>query len=272
MIDRYATLRNGLVGAWCPSLRAGGYTLEDRSNVRYNGTLTGATWSAGALSLTAASSQYAAIWDSANVNKWIGGAMTVTAWIRPTRVSGGAMAIASALSSGGSAGEFQLEVARTANKVTWLQSGSSVDATSTATISANQWSFVGASRVYNGTNWDLRLIINNVIEASTTSTGPYANTTGTLSIGRGGAYNGLYFDGLIDDVRIWNRPLTNSEIGLLATGRGVGLIPRRHRRGKSLTQFYTRVGGVWKTATPYINVGGVWKQASPHINSSGTWK
>lgn len=32
------------------------------------------------------------------------------------------------------------------------------------------------------------------------------------------------------------------------------------------------VGGVWKTAIPYVNVDGVWKPATRYINDGGVWK
>jgi len=36
----YPSLRQGLVGAWCPSLGATGYTLHDQSGYNNHGTLT----------------------------------------------------------------------------------------------------------------------------------------------------------------------------------------------------------------------------------------
>lgn len=87
-----------------------------------------------------------------------------------------------------------------------------------------------------------------------------------------GDFDGRYYDGLVDDVRIWNRPLSDSEIRLLATGRGVGLAPTRHRRASLAMQFWLNVSGAWKTAKPWINVGGTWKQGSPKIRVGGAWK
>lgn len=57
----------------------------------------------------------------------------------------------------------------------------------------------------------------------------------TIDIGRRTTPAG-HFDGLIDDIRFYNRALTPSEIRLLYTGgRGVGLMPERikHRRKTS---------------------------------------
>ena len=41
MINRYASLRQGLVGCWVPSLGASGYRLIDRSGNNNHGVLTG---------------------------------------------------------------------------------------------------------------------------------------------------------------------------------------------------------------------------------------
>jgi hypothetical protein len=44
MIYPYPQLRQNLVGAWCPSLGASGYTLADRSGYGRNGSLTTSTF------------------------------------------------------------------------------------------------------------------------------------------------------------------------------------------------------------------------------------
>lgn len=269
-MDRYATLRRGLVGAWCPSLRTGGYALEDRSGVRYNGALVNApTWSSGAVSLSSASQQYISVWNTAAVNRYSGGAIAVTAWIRPTAVSG-TQAIASTVESGGAPATFQLELGRTSGRIGWYQGN--VVRTMAASIPAGSWSFVGGTRWFDGSTWQIRLIANGVIESFTDSLPSPTAVNGTLSIGRAGSLNGGYFGGLIDDVRVWNRPLTDSEFALLRTGRGVGLLSTRHRRGSLLSQFWCKVSGTWKTATPWINVGGTWKKGSPKIRAGGAWK
>jgi hypothetical protein len=77
--------------------------------------------------------------------------------------------------------------------------------------------------------------------------------------------------GAIDDIRVYNRALTLSEIRLLSTRRGIGLVPQRQRR------YYPRkpwinVGGTWKNADMYKNVGGEWKLTVPYVNDGGTWK
>jgi hypothetical protein len=41
---------------------------------------------------------------------------------------------------------------------------------------------------------------------------------------------------------------------------------------KTLPAARINVGGVWKTAIPYVKVAGVWKQATPWVRVAGTWK
>lgn len=271
MIYEHQSLRRGLVGAWCPSLRTGGYTLEDRGERRNNGTLfNGATWSSGALSLTAASKHYAHILDTAKSNALLAGPLSVTAWIRPTSVSGTQEIVAAY--TGSSSGLFLLEVGRTAGKISFLQNGGSVTATSAASVSANQWSFVGFTRDGGAGAWNLRLVIGGVVESFTTVQNPNAQPGMITTIGRAGSQDILYYGGLIDDVRIWDRALTESEISVLRTRPGIGLVPRRQRRVKSGSTLNLNVSGTWKATTPWVNVGGVWKKATAYTRQGGTWK
>jgi len=96
------------------------------------------------------------------------------------------------------------------------------------------------------------------------------SSIGPFSLGRDQLNR--YGAGALDDVRVYNRVLTLAEIRLLASQRGIGLVPTRHRRGSLLSQFWCNVAGTWKTAKPWINVGGTWRQGSPKIRAGGAWK
>ena len=78
-------------------------------------------------------------------------------------------------------------------------------------------------------------------------------------------------NGDVDDVRVYRRALTAQEIGLLASRRGIGLVPQRQRRYYP-RKMWVNVGGDWKNADTYQNVGGDWKLTVPYINDGGTWK
>ena len=38
------------------------------------------------------------------------------------------------------------------------------------------------------------------------------------------------------------------------------------------SQFWIKISGTWKPATPWIKVAGVWKVATPYIKVGGVWK
>jgi hypothetical protein len=77
----------------------------------------------------------------------------------------------------------------------------------TSSISQNIWTHLATT--YDGTN--LRLYVNGVQRAVQALTGTIATSSGVLRIG-GNSVWGEYFRGRIDDVRIYNRALAQSEI------------------------------------------------------------
>jgi hypothetical protein len=74
-------------------------------------------------------------------------------------------------------------------------------------LPANTWSHLAGT--YDGTT--LRLYVNGVQVASRAQTGSIATTTDPLQIG-GDSFFGQYFQGTIDEFRIYNRALTATEI------------------------------------------------------------
>lgn len=76
--------------------------------------------------------------------------------------------------------------------------------------------------------------------------GPVALATPTFAITRlatGRIGNQFYFNGNIDDVRIYDRELPASEVNVLALRRGIAYETVRNRRGKKAT-----AGGTFKAA------------------------
>src|SRR3989344_642295 len=91
-----------------------------------------------------------------------------------------------------------------------LNSNSKVTSTYTSTTDPNQWYHVAG--VYDGSLQ--KLYLNGVLVNSKTNSGAAATTTQPIYIGRN--TSGQFFSGTIDDVAIWNRALTVSEIQTLA--------------------------------------------------------
>ena len=128
----------------------------------------------------------------------LSGNFTMECWIYPT-VTNTRMFFAGSLSSAGSENWFW-EIT-SANKLSYTFSigGSSVTATSTASISQNTWTYVAVVRS-GGT---LTQYINGSSDGTANPTaGAYRNASFGFAIGRGGDYNSLYFTGYIDEFRM----------------------------------------------------------------------
>jgi hypothetical protein len=138
---------------------------------------------------------------------------------------------------------------------------------------ASRWSFIAMTR--RGTTQTLYLA-NGTALATTLQTVSSTATSGTadlLQIGNTLSGIGDTWNGLLDDLRVYNRALTPQEIRLLASGRGIGLTAGRQRRtSASSRRLYQNVSGTWKESLPLVNVGGVWKEGAVYENVDGTWK
>ena len=77
----------------------------------------------------------------------------------------------------------------------------------TSALAANTWTYL--TETYDGAT--LRLYVNGVQVSSMARTGNILTSTNPLQIGGDSIY-GQYFQGLIDNVRIYNTALTQSQI------------------------------------------------------------
>lgn len=273
-MDRYATLRNGLVGAWCPSLGATGRTIVDRSPYRDNAALSGSfVWKGDSIDLSAAST-HAELPD----RPWhtIDRGFSVSAWFTLTTTS---ISFTDVLvSKDQSTTPFFPWNLRgiTTNSLQFVVSNTTTSFSAQATVSSLG---LTTGRWYHACGtFDLqnaRLYVNGRLAATSSAfSGTPFSTTAKVRIGDSEAFSGRQWPGLIDDVRLWQRGLTASEVAMLATNRGIGLLPTRHRRAlfASTKQMSVRVNGAWASATPYVNVNGVWQQATPFARVDGVWK
>jgi hypothetical protein len=110
-----------------------------------------------------------------------------------------------------------------------------LSATGPSEVPLNVWTHLAAT--YDGTT--LRLFVNGTLVGSRAVTGSLVASDGPLRIG-GNAVWGEYFEGLIDDVRVYNRALTADEIhGDMAAPVGPPPIPETIIFG---TQAYVSTG------------------------------
>ncbi len=90
-----------------------------------------------------------------------------------------------------------------------------------STVPLNEWTHLATT--YDGNT--LRLYVNGAEVSSRPITGGIQGTTAPLRIG-GNTYPGQFFDGLIDEVRIYRRALTASEIAADMNTPVVNVIPK----------------------------------------------
>jgi glucose/arabinose dehydrogenase/PKD repeat protein len=197
---------SGLVAAW--SFNAGsGTTLLDVSGNGRTGTISGATWST--------QGKYGNALSFDGVNDWVTVAdhnsldlttgLTMSAWVFPTATTGVRDIL---IKEGSNVDIYNLYARNGAGRPeSNVFVGGLNRVAEGAPLPANTWTHVAGT--YDGAV--LRLFINGVQAASQSIAGAISVSTGPLRIG-GNSIWGEFFQGRIDDVRIYNRALTQGEI------------------------------------------------------------
>ena len=197
----------GLVGAWAFD-EGTGATTADSSGRGNSGTVTGASWTTqgrygNALSFNGTNSTVR-VADSASLD--LTTAMTLSAWIRPTASQSGWRTIlqrevdAYFLNAGNSDGPLRPSGGGTLGGSTQYLSGPTANP-------VNAWTYVALT--YDGAT--LRVFVNGTQVASRATTGAIQTTNNPLWIGGNSPY-GEYFQGLIDEVRVYDRALAQADI------------------------------------------------------------
>lgn len=204
-----ATQVSGLVAAYGFN-EGNGTTLGDRSGNGNHGIIAGATWTASgrfgaALSFDGVNDRVD-IPDSSALD--LSATMTLEAWVRPAAVNGWDTVVmkersgglAYALYGGSPSGPPAAYLTRTGTT-------SDIGAEGLSPLPLNTWSHLAAT--YDGTT--IRLYVNGALVRSEAAAGTITSTTNPLRIG-GNVMWGEWFQGLIDEVRIYNRVLSATEI------------------------------------------------------------
>jgi hypothetical protein len=184
-----------------------GTTVADASGNGLTGTRSGATPTTGgkfggALTFDGSSS-LVTVADNAKLDLTKG--MTLEAWVRPTNLSGWRTVM---LKENGTQLAYSLYAnSDTQQAGSWVFTTSEIASRGGSTLPLNAWSHLAAT--YDGTA--LRFLVNGVQVASQPLTASMAVTTGALRIG-GNKTWGEYFAGQIDEVRVYNRALSASEV------------------------------------------------------------
>lgn len=185
-----------------------GTTVSDSAR-NHNGTISGATWAAvgkygSALDFDGVD-DLVSIADAADLD--LTSAFTLEAWVRPDTLTAGRPVIAKSESAGGNSG-YLLSARYAANNTTGFvaSSGAFKSVSRPSPLPEAVWSHLAFTS--DGTN--LRLYVDGKLEATAPAIAAKA-TAANLVIGQGQVLGG-YFDGMIDEVRIYADTLSESVI------------------------------------------------------------
>lgn len=215
---------HGLVGYWAFDDN-GGIIARDSSGSGYNGTLVNSPiWTSGCrlnycLNFSNDPQSNSRYVNLGNILDFAGNApYTFSAWISPTTSAPPTWEriFNSEQWTGSIRDGYSLIQNKTSGVICterFLNNGgtqTSVTRCSAVAASAGVWNHVAA--VYDGKT--LKVYLNGIASSSISATFGLAENAGNLNIGRFSPGGG-YFDGLIDDARIYNRALSDAEIKAL---------------------------------------------------------
>jgi hypothetical protein len=207
--DMGAAVASGLVAAY--GFEEGvGTATADASGKGHTGSLTGATWAAegrfGRALRFDGIDDRVAVADSNALD--LTNRFTVEAWVNPAMLTGWRTVVIKETADGLAYAVYANDNApKPAAYGRIAGEGASRSSTGTTQLPVNTWTHLAAT--YDGTT--LRVFVNGVEAGTTPMTGSLVTSANALSIG-GSLVWGEYFEGLIDEVRIYNRALSAAEI------------------------------------------------------------
>jgi concanavalin A-like lectin/glucanase superfamily protein/Big-like domain-containing protein len=187
---------------------ATGTTATDSSGASNPGTINGPTRSTtgkfgGALSFDGVN-DIVTVADSNSLDLTAG--MTLEAWVRPSVITGWRTVLMKERTGGLVYALYSNGDTNRPNAHAFIGS-TEFDTRGTAQVAANVWTHLAAT--YDGLN--LRLYVNGTQTASRALTGNMVTSTGALRIGGNNIWP-EWFAGLIDEVRVYNKALTATEV------------------------------------------------------------
>jgi hypothetical protein len=198
----------GLVAAYALSEGTGSQTADATGNGG-TGTISGAVWSAAG--------RYGSALTFDGTNDWVtvadapgldlSGALTLEAWVRP---NGGPSWRTIVLKENGSTLAYALYAAASGGTPMGIvyTGGAQQKLSGPSALPAATWTHLALT--YDGAQ--LRLYVDGVQRASKTVTGAMPNSSGPLRIGGNSVWTSEWFKGELDELRVYNRALSASEI------------------------------------------------------------
>jgi hypothetical protein len=211
----------GLVAAYGFEELSGAQAI-DASGYGNHGTISNATrvtttQFGNVLRFTGSNSSWVTVNDSASLDLTTG--MTLEAWVYPTAISGWRTVIMKEQAGMASYWLYANDdysrpsnVVNVGGVVRQLSAGSQ--------LPINSWSHLAST--YDGNTQ--KLYLNGVLVGSQAQTGAIALSSGALRIGGNAVWPWEYFSGYIDEVRVYNRALTQLEISADSRMAVVGLV------------------------------------------------
>ncbi|MFA5908367.1 MAG: LamG-like jellyroll fold domain-containing protein [Vicinamibacterales bacterium] len=187
-----------------------GTTAADSSGLANGGALSNATWTAsgrfGSALTFNGSSSWVTVADANSLDFTTG--MTLSAWVRPTSVSGDYRTVMLKERAPGLSYALYGTDGASRPPAGYINTGGSdLAAIGPSNLAVNTWTHLALS--YDGAT--MRLYVNGSLANSRSAAGSIQTSTGALRIGGNGVW-GEYFAGSIDEVRAYNRALTQAEI------------------------------------------------------------
>ena len=210
----------GLVAAYGFEEASGTHVIDASGNANH-GTISGAsrisTTHFGSALKFNGTSNWVTVNDSASIDLTIG--MTVEAWVYPTKSLGNWATVLMKEQPGFATYWLYAndDTNRPANVIN--VGGTFRQLSAGPRLSANAWTHLAST--YDGSTQ--KLYVNGQLAGNRPQTGTIAVSNGKLRIG-GNSIWGEYFTGQIDEVRIYNRALTQSEILADSRRAVVGLV------------------------------------------------
>ncbi len=213
-------LQSGLVGHWTFDGKDMGPNVLDKSVNANHGNAVYGTTGQTSTSTVAGRIGQALNFDGVNdyVNAGTGldqnGEVTISAWINTRTIAANRLMIVSNSNSAGSGVDYQLEINRTAGKISLLRSNVAVTVTGNKTLQINKWYHVVAVLSGSTGNWLGKIYVDGEFDNHGADANNPSATNQTTFIGEYGPF-GRPFNGFIDDVRIYNYALATSTINKL---------------------------------------------------------
>jgi hypothetical protein len=216
-----SSVKPGLVAAFGFE-EASGTQVIDASGYGNHGTISNVTRVATTqfgrvLSFSGLNSSWVTVNDSASLD--LSNGMTLEAWVYPTASMSGWDTVIMKEQTGGNAYALSANSDTNIPNTTVNVGGTDRQLRAGSYLPANQWSHVAAT--YNGSTQ--RLYVNGAQVGARSQTGAITLSNGALRIG-GNSVWGSYFNGYIDEVRVYNRELSQAEISADSKAAVVGLV------------------------------------------------